>query len=135
MPRRPPRDRTAADARVLALQTFLATRTRRPTILALAQRFGVSAKTVLADLAELEARGVTLPPPEPKRGRATQCTVCPGLQNGQRGWVVKICGDIARRDRPQRFFLWCADVEEALAIQDAVKAGQTIDEAIHELLR
>lgn len=134
MPRREPsRDRAEADARILALQAFLATRTLRPTIMALALRFHVGYKVVLGDLAELEARGVTLPPPEPKLGRATQCVVCPGLSDqGQRGWVVRIRGDVGRPERPPRFRLWCADVDEALAIQDAVKAGRTIDEAIHE---
>lgn len=136
MPRRSSVDQAAADARQLALQAFLAPRTLRPTIASLALRFKVDYKVVLADLAELTARGVTLPPAEPKLGRATQCVVCPGLSDsGQRGWVVRIKGDIGRPDRPPRFRLWCAAVEEALAIQEAVKRGETIDEAIHELLR
>lgn len=125
----------SSEPRLAKLAAYLATVKVRPRLCQLATLLGVAISTVQKDLAKLEARGVAIPPSGSRYTKGIQCSIIASRQRGQSGWMVYVKGCIGRPDQPVRLRHWCADFEEAIAIQQAISAGQTVEDAIHELMK
>ncbi len=111
------------EARLVRLQTYLATLQERPTQLEIGAALGVATSTVSHYLALLEARGVVVPPRVTWIGPGiVRASICQSLQDGRYGWCVSI--------KQPRTNVWLADRQQALAVQQLLRDGKTVAQAM-----